>query len=201
MQQILRPFRVARRLVRAYDPRFEVGRLAWRSLDADGLEELRAMAKLSRFARWMFYDAPDMAITLFPVLAMAFLAASILLSSYVALGLAFVFLYLGTAGVEQYQDRVSVTVDYLKNLLEPLERHVHLCEQVRGLVLGHEVVEQYRDEVVQRRALVFADLKVMEALVALQKGRADQQKALRLKEQSKQDRQRIVDQAMGRLRF
>lgn len=201
MQQIFRPFRVARRLVHAYDPRSEVGRQAWRSLDAEGLEELREMAKLSPFARWASYDAPDTARMLLPLLAMALIAASIWFSSYVALGLAFVFLYLGTAGVEQYQDRVSVTVDHLKNLLEPLERHVHLCEQVRSLVLGHEVVEQYRDEVVQRRALVFADLKVMEALVALQKGRADQQKALRLKEQGKQDRQRIVDQAMGRLPF
>ena len=198
MQKILRPFRVARRLVHAYDPRTELGRQAWRSLDSPGLEELRAMSKLSSFARWASYDAPDAARVLFPLVAMALVAAGVLLTSYLALGFAIVFLYLGTAGVEQYQDRVSATVDHLKNLLTPLERHVHLCEQARGLVMQCGEACAYRDEVVSRRQLVFADLKVMEGLVALDRGRAQKEQAVASRKRMQLDRQRIIDQAAGR---
>lgn len=155
--------RAARNALAAYAPDTEHGRESLKALDAEGLAQLRALAKLSPVAHFLLHDAPMLLSALTHVLSLFAVCFGLYKGSA-----SWIFGGTVVLVLELLMSRVLETwepaVHRLKLHFLPVLRDAFICQQVRDLALSHHEARAYRDEVVRRRALVDADFLAMQAL-------------------------------------
>lgn len=163
MPALFQPLRVAERVLRAYDPRTEHGRAAWQALDAQGLEDLRSMARVPRLTQWLAYELPTGMVYAGVLAGVALLVWAVLVANQVLMGLGALTALGAMVYGARLERRVSNVVDELARLLDPLEAQVALRVRFRDATMRDAAAREYRDAVLARRELVFADLLVVEA--------------------------------------
>lgn len=163
MPALFQPLRVAERILRAYDPRTEQGRAAWQALDAQGLEDLRSMARVPRLTQWLAYELPTGMVYAGVLAGVALLVWAVLVANQVLMGLGALTALGAMVYGARLERRVSNVVDELARLLDPLEAQVALRVRFRDATMRDAAAREYRDAVLARRELVFADLLVVEA--------------------------------------